>query len=220
MVVAGRWNPALFTPAAISRRIFQLPESTAIEVYVVLDDVQLPRMKHAGITVAPSASQLVLSPERCAFDQLERAREIARKAIQELPRTPLIAAGFNLRYRAETMPPALARRFSDELDRRFSDRDFEIVGRQFHRLLTFRAGRLLVQVTREPDGKAELLMNFEQRSKDATVLGEWLAVPAGEVRETAITVLSRVLELRDEDYVIERDEHAGQQQGSIAAGAG
>ena len=77
VVVAGRWNPALFTPAAIAGRMFQLPEGTPIEVLVVLDEVHLTRTRHEGITVAPSATQLAVAPERCSFDQLERARSIA-----------------------------------------------------------------------------------------------------------------------------------------------
>jgi len=210
VVVAARWNPALFTPAAISRRVFKLAEGTPIEVFVVLDDVQLPRIKHDGMIVAPSTTQLVISPERCAFTRLERARQMARGVVNELSRTPLIAAGFNLRYRADAIPHSLAQRFSEELDHRFADNDFQIIGRQFHRVLRFNNGRLLVQVTRDPDGKAELLMNFEHRSKESAALSEWLSVPIEDVRDTAIRVLSTVLQLQDTDYVIENDEHAGQ----------
>lgn len=203
VVILGRWNPALFTPAAISQRIFHLPVGTPVEVYVVLDDIQLPRVKHEGITIAASTPQLIILPEKCSFSELDRARIIARDAITELPQTPLMGAGFNLRYRADEMPPSLADRFSKDLDRRFSDRDFQIVGRQFHRLLTFQNGKLLVRVSGEPDGKVELLVNFEFQSKEAGPLQEWLSLPIESVRKTVHTVLESVLDLRKEDHVIE-----------------
>ena len=212
VVVLGRWNPALFTPAGISQRVFRLPEATPIEVYVVLDDIQLPRVRHAGVMIAASSGQLVISPDRCTFNELGRARDFARDAIKELPKTPLIAAAYNIRYRADTMPASLAQRFSNDLDKRFSDSDFQIVGRQFHRLLSFRAGRLLVRVTQEPDSRVELLINFELLSKNDGSLCEWLEVPIAEIRTRIEQVLDAALQLREEDYVIEHDEHAGEQR--------
>jgi len=203
VVVIGRWNPALFTPARISSRIFGLPEGTPVEVYVVLDEVQLPRVKHNGITVAPSSIQLVVTPEKSTFAELERAINIAHKVIEDLPRTPLDAAGFNLRYRAGELPLTLARRFSDDLDRRFATIDRKIVGRQFQRLLEFDNGRMRVQVTSEPNEKAELLLNFELRSTEHTELQEWLKSSIRDVRNTATEVFEKVLELLGEDYDIE-----------------
>lgn len=220
VVVAGRWNTALFTPAAISRRVFHLPESTPVEVLVVLDDVQMPRVKHDEITIAPSVGNLVVSPDRCTFDQLARAMNIAKEAIAELPNTPYSAVGFNLRYRADEMPQALAQRFSGDLDRRFSDHGFDITGRMLNRSLKFEEGRLLVQVLDDPEGKSELLMNFERRSRDAAKLQEWLSTPVERVSEAATKVLTQVLQLEDEDYVIERDAHTSQSPGVSATSDG
>jgi hypothetical protein len=111
----------------------------------------------------------------------------------------------------------LAQRFSEELDRRISDSDFQIIGRQFHRLLAYRGGRLLVQVRRDPEDKAELLINFERRSKEAEQLRQWLSLPIQDIRDTVRLVLTSVLQLREEDYVIERNEHADEQQPEPAA---
>jgi hypothetical protein len=219
VVVAGRWNTALFTPAAINRRIFKLPEGMPVEVLVVLDDVQMPRVKHEGMTVSPSTGKLVVSPELCSFDQLARAMRIAKEAVAALPNTPFAAAGFNLRYRSTELPQTVTRIFSNELDQRISDNDYEIIGRQFQRLLKFDAGRLLVQVARDPDGKAEFLMNFERRSRDAAQLQEWLSKPIEEVRQKARNILSSVLQLQEEDYVIERDDHSDEHSRIVAAGA-
>jgi hypothetical protein len=219
VVVAGRWNTALFTPAAISRRVFHLPEGTPVEVLVALDDIQMPRVKHDEITVAPSISQLVVAPDRCTFEQLARAMNIAKEAIAALPNTPYIAAGFNLRYRADDMPQPLTLRFSEDVDRRFSDHDFDIIGRLLNRSVRFDEGRLLVQVMHDLEGKSELLMNFERRSRDAGELQDWLSLPVGRVSDAASKVFTQVLQLQEEDYVIERDDHTSQQQGVSAASA-
>src|SRR5205823_1081295 len=128
-------------------------------------------------------------------------RQIACTTIEQLPRTPLVACGLNLRYRADVLPEQLSGRFSQELDRRFSDQDFRILGRQFHRLLAFRDGRLLVRATSDPDEKAEILLNFELKSKDGEALRRWLSEPPiAEIRALADRVLKGPLSLREEDY--------------------
>jgi hypothetical protein len=219
VVVLGRWNPALFTPAAISRRIFGLPEGTPVEVFVVLDDVQQPRVRHGGVTISPSFGQLLISPERCTFGELDRAREIAREAIRELPKTPFLAAGYNLRYVSDAMPTPLAARFSDALDRQFADNDFRILGRQFHRVLEFRNGRVLVRVTRDPDDKAEVLINFDLQSKESEPLREWLTIPVQDIRDNCERILRTALELQEDDYVFEDNEHADESPaGEVATG--
>ena len=210
VVVLGRWNPALFTPAQISSRIFGLPQGTPIEVYVPIDDVLLPsRVKHDGMDIFANPAQLNVSIAQCSFEKLDQGRKIASDAIEQLPKTPLIAAGFNIRYRADGLPSSLASRFSAELDRRFSDENFSILGRQFHRILAFQKGRLLVRVANDPDEKAEVMLNFELKSNEPNVLREWLGVPIREVRDAVTQVLSAVLELTEVDYVPEYIEYAG-----------
>src|SRR5439155_23257483 len=127
---------------------------TPVEVFLTIDDIQPPRVRHEGITVFASDAQLSVSVEPYTFERLDHARQVASEAIEQLPRTPLLAAGVNVRYRADALPRSVAARFSPDLDQRFSDQDFEILGRQFHRLLAFRDGRLLVRVTSDPDDRA------------------------------------------------------------------
>jgi hypothetical protein len=204
VVVAGRWNPALFTPAAVSQRIFGLPDATPVEVFVSVDDIVPPRVRYNGITVSASPASMIVGVERSTYAELDRARQTATDAIAALPHTPVSAAGFNIRYRADGLPVPIAGRFSADLDRRFSDLDFEIVGRQFHRLLTFRSGRLLVRVTSSPDEKPEVLLNFTRSSKSEGDLREWLAVPSEEIQRAVSRVLREALELREDDYVGEQ----------------
>jgi len=209
VVVLGRWNPALFTPAGISTRIFGLPEGTPIEVYVSIDDVAPPRVKHGGITVSASFAQLNVAIDRCSFAELDRARATASAAIEQLPRTPVTACGFNLRFKADALPAPLAQRFSQDLDQRFSDLEYQILGRQLHRRLAFQNGRLLVMVTAEPDESAEVLFNFEMLSKDQSILREWLAVPIDTIKEAISRILRDALQLTEADYVSEQHEHDG-----------
>jgi hypothetical protein len=208
VVILGRWNPALFTPSGISQRLFHLPEGTPVEVFVAIDDIQPPRVRHEGITVFASFAQLTVSTDQCTFAQLDRARHTASEAIEQLPRTPLTAAGYNIRYRTDALPVALTERFSPELDRRFSDQDFDILGRQFHRVLRFRDGRLLVKVSSDPETKAELLLNFELQSRDSAALRNWLATPIDDVRAVVDRVLRTSLQLPEEAYVIDQPQHA------------
>jgi len=103
------------------------------------------------------------------------------------------------------MPGPLAAKFSEAIDQRFADHEFRILGRQFHRVLEFRQGRLVVRVTRDPDERAEILLNFDFQSKDPEQLKAWLGIPIGDIRDTARKILRESLELGDDDYVFEHN---------------
>lgn len=209
VVVLGRWNQYLFTPAEISKNVFGLAEGTPVEVYLTIDDIEPPRVRHDGITVIASKNRLSFSVVPYRFNKLDRARRLASEAIARLPKTPLTACGVNVRYRAEVLPAPVADRFSRDLDKRFSDVGFEIVGRQFHRLLKFQDGGLLVRVVMEPDGRSEVLLNFELRSKDPEVLREWLSMPMDTIRDAVCRVMEKSLDLQGGDYAAEQPDDAG-----------
>lgn len=204
VVVLGRWNPALFTPAAITTRVFGLEPNTPVEVYVPLDDILPPKVKHGGLTVTASQASLIIGTESCRFSELERARQIARNAIDALPRTPMSAVGVNVRYRGTELPPSLLGRFSTDLDERFSDADFQILGRAFRRDLAFKVGRIGVFVNNHTESQPEIVMNFEARSALPETLVAWLDIPIDDIRAAVHGILEQVLELREAEYVAER----------------
>lgn len=110
VVVVGAWNVAILTPGGVAKRLFRLPPGTPVEVQVPLDAPHAPmQVKRGGmvVAVAPSGMQLTVGPEQSAFSGLQEAAEIAARAIEDLPETPVRAAGVNIRYRFDSIPDQL-----------------------------------------------------------------------------------------------------------------
>ncbi len=183
-------------------------EGVPVEVLVSLDDVSPPKVRHEGILVSVSETNLAVVAEACNFDELDRARSIAANSIATLPSTPLDACGFNIRYRSEALPESLIRRFSMDLDRRFSEHGFEIVGRKFQRILKKDAGTITVIVAQDPDSNVELLINFELKSHSSEELIAWLSTPMEGVRTAVDTIIRQSLELDEGHYIVQNCDDA------------
>src|SRR5262245_15714431 len=97
VVVLGRWNRAILTPQGIASRLFQLPPETEIGIEVPIDAIGPFRVSHGKLTVMVSEAQLMVEARENNFPSLERAMRVARRAMEDLPRTPVFAAGFNIR---------------------------------------------------------------------------------------------------------------------------
>src|SRR5262245_44911690 len=109
VVIVGHWNRAIFSPDGIAKRLFQLPEGTPVQVLVPLDAVEPYHVRHENVTVIPRSDRLLVQPVQSNVDNLVEAIVIARRALEDLPRTPVFAAGLNLRYKSDEGLDALQR---------------------------------------------------------------------------------------------------------------
>jgi hypothetical protein len=189
VVIVGRWNPAIFTPAGISSRFFKLPQGTPVEVLVILDDVAPPKVRHEGLAVSAGQLRLAVDLLTNSFESLAKAMSMAAAALEGLPETPVSAAGFNLRYRADPLPDSLIPLFGDQLDKLLSDAGHDIVERSWSRGLPKWDGQLNVAVTAAANEPADLVLNFDRKSKNVAELVAWLRTPIDQVRDAATEVL-------------------------------
>ncbi len=204
VVIAGRWNPALFVPAKVAKRIFALNEATPVEVFLSIDDILPHRIHNDGLTITATNQALRIEITRCRFDQLSRAAQIAAREIKSLPNTPLTAAGFNIIYRGDSLPDSLANLFSSSLDDGFTRETFEITGRGFRRFLKHESGVLAIFVEHPPETAATIHLNFQSTSTDAKVLADWISQPMDAIKKAVDRVLDKVFGLTPEvDYVSE-----------------
>src|SRR5438128_129219 len=97
VVVLGHWNRAILTPQGIASRLFQLPPETEIGIEVPMDAIGPFRIANGDLTVMVGTSQLMVEARENNFSSLERAMRVARRAMENLPETPVVAAGFNIR---------------------------------------------------------------------------------------------------------------------------
>lgn len=198
VIVAGRWNPALFTPAAISTRVFGLEEGTPVEVYLSVDDILPPQVVHNGLKVIGSAASLEVVTVRSSHAEIKRAMQVAVNELRTLGVTPVRAAGINFRYGAPNLPEPLLDKFSQDLDDLFADQGLELTGKGFRRKLRFSDGTLLITVD-APSGNngAELLFNFERRSAKPDDLAAWLSQTTDSFAATVTKVMEGVFGLTE-----------------------
>ncbi|PAY19215.1 hypothetical protein CKO51_12730 [Rhodopirellula sp. SM50] len=190
VIVAGRWNKAILTPAGVAERLFGLQKGTPVEVLVALDQLLPHKIKHDGIVVTPDDLRLEAAPQVFTYANLEKAIETARRAVEELPKTPLEAVGINVRY--STIEPLgdLDGITSSEFDDKLSDASLEIVGRSHARSISWNDGRVNLFVSMDENNKFQIVFNFERKSKDKDELIRWLKTPISEI-ESLIEQLLR-----------------------------
>ena len=190
VVVRGAWNRAILTPHGIKRLVFDLPKGTSVAVEVALDAPGSPqRVRYEGIVVSVVPGSLVIEPDPCDYDLLDRARQCACRAMTELPRTPFSAAGFNIRYRFEEPPSALLRTIQCDVDRIVSDLELKIVGRKLYRTLDWQDGEINLEIDADKEGAVALVLNFHKGSEEHEVLMAWLSLSMDRVKAEVARVL-------------------------------
>jgi hypothetical protein len=123
---------------------------------------------------------------------LDKAREYARRAIEELPRTPITAAGFNFRYRCKELPIEFLEVSNCRIDKIFSDAGLEIVERQVRRSLKCGDGLINFDFRFDQPENAVLGLNFHVGSSDDNVLKGWLQMPMNGVKEKVETIINNL----------------------------
>ncbi len=190
VVLLGFWNCAILTPSGIAKRLFRLDAGTPVAVFVAIDMPAPHKVNHSGVTVVAANNQLVVQPDRCDFQSLQKAMEIACRALEELPETPVVAAGINVKYTCEEPLDALQQvTRHDWLDARLSDKKYEITGRSLSRSLKLGDGQINLGITEDADGKYELYLNFHRASNSVSELRSWLNVPVADIEHHARQVL-------------------------------
>lgn len=186
VAVIGHWNRAILTPDGITARLFQLSDNANISVEIPADGLGPYRVLHDGLIVTATSSRLEITPNEPDLDKLDRAIEIARRAVETLPETPLRAAGINLRFKLEDAPP----QFFDLLDTGFKDNlsDQNLIVKQstFRYSVAKDAGLMNIEIIEDEQLNWLLNFNFHIDAENRDDLLEWL-------RQDAATLFSTVL---------------------------
>lgn len=196
-VIVGSWNPAIFTPKGIAEILFQKPAGEPIEVMVPLDGLGPSRIIIDELIISPEPGRIVIGSKKPTWDMLDKTRAVAIRAIEELPRTPLIAAGFNVRYHLESPSEEFFHLIDTKLDNSISNAALRIMSREVHRSLEFNGGRLNLHIDGIDSIKFALLMNFERRSSKQKDLVEWLQVNIADVENIVKKILYNVLDIKE-----------------------
>lgn len=175
VVVIGRWNRAILTPAGIAQRLFKVEEGTPLEVLIAIDALGPPLVKHDGLTVVAGSDRLIVQPDAFNRDGVAKSCEVARNAISSLPETPLSAVGINLKYRCEDYFEPIDNAFTTEIDTRATELGLNRIESQLQNSYNFETGKVNVIIAIGEDGKRSLAFNFELQTNKKDDHLAWLA---------------------------------------------
>lgn len=189
VIVAGAWNRAILTPDWIGRYLFQAP-GTPLAVEVPLNVPGPWRVRHDALAVLSGQGILEVVAETHSYQVLDQARNCAKHAMGELPRTPLAAAGFNIRYKSNELPPDFAPILACSLDDIISRNTMVISKRSSYRSLVYKEGLLNLRLDVGTDGTTSIEFNFHKDSTTQVELESWLSVPISEIQNQVETILN------------------------------
>jgi hypothetical protein len=198
-VIVGHWNRAILSPGGIATRLFGLSEGTPVQVLVPLDVVAPYHVRHDNVTVIPGSDRLIVGPEHGTFENLVEAIGVLRRALAELPRTPVFAAGLNLTYKSEVGIEVLQQVTASSWDDRLSDKGFEIASRSILRSVKWRGGTINVTIRQEPDEESAVLFNFDFKSQSAEAIQNWLDLKPKDIETQVHMLLYDTIGLSPED---------------------
>lgn len=173
IIIPGAWNKAIFTPDRIRRDLFGHAQGTPIQLEVEVLNPGVFRVKNDEVSVCPTDQSIVFDPLEMTLEGMLKAREVAKKTLEYLPQTPLLAAGMNFRYRLDEAPAALLTSLKITLDDKFSDLQMLIVGRSIKRTFNHGGGYLNIEIATNGAG-AEVTYNFHKDSPNSGELIQWL----------------------------------------------
>lgn len=196
VVIVGHWNPAILTPAGILENLFQEPPGTPVEVQVPLDGLAPYKVKFNRVAVLAGADRLIIEvsqpPE---WNQLALAASYAINALEALPRTPVRAAGINVRFKVSEMAEDLIAITKTDLEEQISDGGHVIIGRLFQYSITFGEGSVNLSLDTDESGTTQIGFNFDRKSFDAGQIVEWLRTPIDQIQGLVESVNENILNL-------------------------
>lgn len=199
VVIVGSWNRAILTPSMVSRKLFRLDDGTPVKVAVQLDVVAPYQISHEEIVVVPFRDKLIVATLKPNFVSLHKAMKVALNAVEELPRTPYTAAGFNLRYKSKGPIEALQSLTSLETwDNRISDEGLSIDERSVTRAVKWGDGKIKVTITQQEDLAHSILLNFDLQSENVDLLKNWISAEPSQI-ETQTEKVFKTIGLTSED---------------------
>ena len=175
-VVAGRWNPAILTPKGIAELIFEKPSPTTL---IVTSDY----------------TRLIIECEKPDWDSIEKAKGYCCKAIDALPKTPMEAAGFNIRYELKDPDDNFLNVLESPLNSNLSDDGFEIVKRESKRSLSWHDGVINVELLKLDSSGYRINLNFHMSSTDITVLKNWFNINTEDLKEVTKKIITSSLKI-------------------------
>jgi len=163
---------------------------------VPVDLFSAPIVKSGSVTIKAEEHRLIVGTRNPHYEALAKAAKVACIALNELPKTPLFAAGFNIRFKGGNCTD-LAKITECPFDEGLSESGYEILARGLARRIRpeskeLSMGVINVSLNEEGDEASRIELNFHRDSKDVEDLRKWLSVSMDVIRGEADKFLTSI----------------------------
>lgn len=155
--MSGQWNPQIFRPGWVGRRLLDAKE---VKLQASFPSGRLTFSAH-GVSVSPSTSRLVVGVEDTKGATLRRAEQAACRALELLEHTPIQGMGINFGFRVDQPPASLThlfRKLSDEES--FTESGKPVLRTEIHHAIRWEPSILNIRLVQDSDEKLEIHLNF------------------------------------------------------------
>lgn len=182
VVIIGFWNKAILTPNFIIEKILKKTQGSIFTVEVPIDLFGPPRIKSDDFIIYVDSKQIIIETVDYTIDKLIIAMEYAKNALIELPVTPCLASGFNIRYIIDDIDPKILKKIIESnIDNLLSTLDYDIIDRSFNRTLKFKDGTIKIIISFLNSEKLEFQINFNKDSSNINQLKDWITISSEEL---------------------------------------
>lgn len=197
-VIVGNWNPAILTPKGISRLLFDKPDNLPLEIMVPVNGIGPTHVKIDDLIVMSNFDQLIIGTTKTEWTLLDNARKVALRAIEQLPKTPLTAAGYNIRYSLESSSVEFLQLLNANIDESLTNAAFNISQKEIKRTIQYNKGDINLDILNTISNNYVININFDRSSNQIEDLNEWLNIGISEIENTVNKILYEVLKIEKE----------------------
>ncbi len=188
VVVAGRWNRAILTPAGIRERIHKEAAEVPLMIEVPIDLLAPPKVGFGGVSIVADWNKLVIVPDSPCWALLKKSADLACNALRALPQTPLQAVGINLAFTSRDPLESLNPFIQNPHDPLFSDIGLKAESKTVVRSMLWKSGRVNLTISRRTNVEGEVDadkvgFNLEQTSEKIEDHEKWLLMPFSDIQQ-------------------------------------
>jgi len=200
VIIIGAWNRAILTPNGISKRLLKLTDKTPVQVAVAMDGLAPCKIKHNQLIVMVDDNLLEIATEDTDFTTMAKAMEIGRNALESLPETPIVAGGYNIRYKFDSIEDEILDLIKTPIDSALSKAQYTFTTRQIKRTIVFGKGLINLTLSYNSNkGTTSVEFNFHCNSKKHAELIEWFSIKEADLKETISNLMSKVIGVNMEE---------------------
>lgn len=215
VIVTGQWNPHIFSPGWVGPNLFGLGSGAKIPVEVRFGPGAAAQFRLISdhVKLQTDNDRLVFLAGQPSIDDLGRAEEMAVKALELLPHTPVSGYGVNLAFQENSttnLPQAFLEFFNcdDFVSLQGFQTENAVKERYLVRKLSLGSCELNLKLTNWPEeDRAEIAFNFHHDLAEGTNILEFVNTVKGKSKEyetTAVEIAERAYGLSLDE---ETDEH-------------